>query len=117
MMAAYRPYRKLFERGEPEHPLTPHKLRLLRFVAECGILTVPQLSGLSALTEKAVRGHMRDLFDLGLVERAGVPRAAMADADGPNSPDLLWGRAPTIYSLSRVGSLRLVQSGLVATSD
>jgi hypothetical protein len=48
-MAASR--RRLFERDRPEHPLTPHKLSLLLLVADNGILTVPQLSALSGLSE------------------------------------------------------------------
>jgi hypothetical protein len=113
MMAASKGYRKVFERAAPDHPLTPHKLCLLRWVAECGLLTVAQLSGLSDLSEKSVRGHMRDLFDLGLVDRIGVPRAALADVGAPNSPSLLWGRAPAVYSLSRLGIRCLGDSGLL----
>ena len=105
--------RRLFARALPQHPLTPHKLRLLRWVAQCRLLTVPQLAGLSDASAKSVMGHMRDLFDLGLVERAGVPRAALADVEADNVPDLLWGRAPTIYTLSREGAALLVQTGLV----
>lgn len=104
--------RRLFQRAQAEHPLTPLKLRLLLFVAECSVLTVPQLAQLAGLTEKSARGHMRDLFDLGLVERCGVPRAALAGLDTPNTPELLWGRAPTIYSLSRAGARVLVEAGL-----
>lgn len=107
--------RRLFARGLPAHPLTPHKLRLLQWVADCRLLTVPQLAGLSDASAKSVMGHMRDLFDLGLVTRAGVPRAALADVEAENVPVLLWGRAPTIYTLSREGANLLVQMGLADT--
>lgn len=109
--------RKLFARGVPDHPLTPPKLRLLLYVAECSVLTPPQLTGMSGMTLKAVRNHLRDLYDLGMVERAGVPRAALTHQDTPNTPDLLWGRAPTIYTLSKEGTKALVQAGLVSKAD
>lgn len=109
--------RRLFERSQAEHPLTAHKLRLLQFVAESSILTVPQLAKLSRLSEKSVRGHMRDLFDLGLVERIGVPRAALAGLEVANTPELLWGRAPTVYALSKEGAILLVSAGLVSKHE
>lgn len=109
--------RRLFVRDCPEHPLTPPKLRLLLYVAECSVLTPPQLAGLSGMSLKAVRNHLRDLYDLGMVERSGVPRAALAHLETPNTPDLLWGRAPTIYTLSKEGAKALVQAGLVSKAD
>lgn len=104
--------RKLFARGEPEHPLTPLKLGLLLWLAECTLLTPIQLAGLSGLTLKSVREHLRHLFDLGLVDRKGIPRAALAGLDAPNGPNLLWGSAPTIYVLSKEGIRCLVQAGM-----
>lgn len=112
------PSRKaLFQRGEADHPITPLKLRLILFLAECQILTVPQLAGLTGMSRKAVQLHMRDLFDLGLVTRVGVPRTALADLDTPNDPSLLWGRAPIIYHLSKDGAKTLVEHGFVSKED
>src|SRR5579872_4752287 len=103
------PSRKpLFERRESDHPLTPLKLKLLLILAECQILTIPQLAGMTSMSRKAVQLHMRDLFDLGLVARVGIPRSALADLESPNDPSLLWGRAPTIYHLSKDGAKELI---------
>jgi hypothetical protein len=102
MTMAHSERKRLFVRQEAAHPMTPLKLRLLGLVGECGILTLPQLAALADLSEKSARDHARDLFDWGLVERLGVPRAALAPV-GVDGPELLWGRAPTIYTLSRAG--------------
>ena len=103
---------KRFERAAPEHPLTPVKLALLSHLAECSFLTVPQLAGLAGSTPKALRGHMRHLFDMGLVERVGVPRVALAEIDAHSRHTLLFGSAPIIYHLSRAGARTLVEAGM-----
>lgn len=108
-MAASR--RKLFERGEPEHPLTPLTLSRLRVVAELQPLTVFQLADVVGCSERAARDALRILFHHGLVARAGVPRAALAEPDEPNDAALLWGRAPTVYTLTREGLHMLVATG------
>ena len=104
--------RKRFERSAPEHPLTPVKLALLRHLAECSFLTVPQLADLAGSTPKALRGHMRHLFDMGLVERVGVPRVALEDSDVHSRHTLLFGSAPMIYHLSKAGARTLVAAGM-----
>lgn len=106
-------YRKLFERSAPDHPLTSMKVELLLFVAECRVLTVPQLAGLSGRSESAVRRHMCDLYHLELVERAGVNRSSLAKPGTPNTENLLWGRAPTIYTLTRRGGETLIKARLL----
>ncbi len=108
-MAACR--RKLFERGEPEHPLTPLTLSRLRVVAELQPLTVFQLADVVGCSERAARDALRILFHHGLVARAGVPRAALAEPDEPNDASLLWGRAPTVYTLTREGLHMLAATG------
>lgn len=94
--------RRLFERGEPEHPLTGYKIRLLECIADLEIAIPAQLSARTGMSGQAVRKHLRDLFDLGLVERMGVHRSALADPE-ENDTSLLYGRAPTIYTLSKEG--------------
>ena len=103
--------RKLFERGEPEHPLTPLTIARLHTVAALQPLTVFQLRDVTGCSERAARDALRILFHHGLVARAGVPRAALADPDESNDARLLWGRAPTIYTLTRDGLHMLVATG------
>lgn len=103
--------RKLFERGAPEHPLTPLTLSRLRLVAELQPLTVFQLADVVGCSERAARDTLRILFHHGLVARAGVPRAALAAPDEPNDARLLYGRAPTIYTLTRDGLHMLSATG------
>lgn len=101
-------YRKLFARSRPDHPLTPKKLDVLRWIGECGILIPPQIQGLTGMSAKAVQNHLLDLYHLGLVERTGVPRAAFSDFGDPGDPGLLFGRAPTLYTLTNEGGRTLL---------
>ncbi len=103
-MEASKTRRKLFERTEPDHPLTSMKMKILIWLAECDLLSLPQIARITHKSEQATRNHMRDLYHLGLVERVGVNRSALTDIDDPNTPDLLSGRAPTIYMLTRNGA-------------
>ncbi len=109
--------RKRFERSAPEHPLTPVKLALLLHLAECRVLTVTQLAGLAASTPKALRGHMRHLFDMGLVERVGVPRVALEDIEVHSRHTLLFGSAPMLYHLSKAGAKTLVEAGMAEPEE
>jgi len=102
-MATSETRRRLFVRSEPEHPLTPRKVAALRVVAELGLATVPQVCGFLASSERAVRAHLLDLYHMGLADRIGVPRAALA-GEGATDASLLFGRAPVIYALTRPGA-------------
>lgn len=103
--------RRLFERGESEHPLTGLKLRVLAAIADLEIATPAQLAGMTAIGLQGVQRHLRDLFDMGLVERSGVPRSAFATPEQANDHTLLHGRAPTIYAVSKEGKGLLLESG------
>ena len=104
--------RRLFARGNPDHPLTPLKLAALEWVGELRVCTPVQIARVTRLTLKSAREHLRNLYDMGLVERIGIPRAALADPEQALDPALLYGRAPTIYTLTREGAKVLVQQGL-----
>jgi hypothetical protein len=61
------------------------------------------------------------LLNARLVEVIPVPRAALATGDAPNNASLLFGSAPAIYKLSRLGRTLLedrgILSGLRPTAD
>jgi hypothetical protein len=95
--------RRLFERTETDRRLTAQDIRILRWIGECGLLTVPQVAGLTGSSDQAVRKHLRKVFDMGLADRIGIDRSVLTPIDHPNTPDLLGGRAPTIYRLTRDG--------------
>ena len=91
--------------------LTPLKLKLLGFLVECRILSLPQLASLGQLSQKATRRQMRALFDAGLVEVVAVSRAALAPEDAPNNEKLLFGTAPNFYTPTAAAVKALVDSG------
>jgi hypothetical protein len=107
--------RRRYQRQPPERPLalTPRKLALLQVVAEYGLASLPQLAALSCPSRKSARRHLRDLFDLGLVDVIPVPRVALAEPVGGNHAELLYGSAPNIYSLTSLGLKALQERGLV----
>jgi hypothetical protein len=93
--------------------VTPQKGELLRYVAEYGIVSLPQLALLTELSPKGARRHLRELFDRGLVEVIAVPRVALVEpARGLNDPSLLYGSAPNLYQISRAGLQALKELGL-----
>lgn len=65
--------RKRFERSQAAHSLTPLKVRALTLVAESRFLSTPQVAGLMGLSDHAARGHLRDLYDMGLTDVVAVP--------------------------------------------
>ena len=99
--------------------LTPAKVRLLRFLAECRFLSLPQLARLvcpserADLSEKSARRHMRGLFDAGLVDVLPVSRLALAAPDAPNDSTLLYGSAPNLYVPTARGLDALYQTGVI----
>ncbi len=90
--------------------ITPIRLKLLTYVADYGIVSLPQLARLACPSEKSARRHMRELFDGGLVSIVPVPRAALPDDHAENDASLLFGSAPNIYTLTRNG-LRVLREG------
>ena len=58
--------------AKPLVALTPIKRKLLRFLVECRVLSLPQLVSLGQLSPKGTRRQMRQLFDAGLVEVVAV---------------------------------------------
>jgi hypothetical protein len=114
---AQRRRRKRYGTGEPEHPMTPMKLRLLRFVAECGLLSTPQVAALSGHTMKSAYKHLRDLQDHELVQVVAVPRAALSDWSENNDAALLYGSAPKVYQPTREGLHLLFEEGLIGKRE
>lgn len=96
-----RRYRRSPEAG-PTGPPTPLGLRLLRLVAQFGILSVPQLARMAGISEQAVRRQMRRLLDAGLVRVVLVPRLAFAH-EGMDPAQLAFGSAPNCYQLLKPG--------------
>lgn len=86
-------------------------------IAECWILTTEQVAAFIGMTDQAARKHLRDLFDLGLVRRFGIPPAVLADLSRPNDHRLLGGRAQTVHGLSPEGAKLLVQQHLVEKEE
>lgn len=84
--------------------LTPKRLAALQWVAECGLLTTPQVARLLGVRDQAARRLVRPLFDAGLLQIIAVPRAALAGPEAANDPALLYGSAPSIWSVSRSGA-------------
>ena len=93
--------------------LTPTKAQLLRFLADCQFLSLPQLARLCCPSEKSARRHMRDLFDAGLVDVLPVSRLALAPLDAPNDATLLYGSAPNLYVPTVRGLELLYGVGLI----
>ena len=102
-------------------PLTPVKLRALRLLAECRVLSLPQMARLlegeemrpKSAREKSARRHLRELYDAGLAELAPVSRASLAGEDSPNDDTLLHGSAPNVYVPTAEGVKLLVEYGLI----
>jgi hypothetical protein len=111
--AAVRRRRYVRQADEGRVVLTPQKLDLLQYVADYRIVSLPQLARLASLTPKSARWHLRTLFDSGLVEVVPVTRVALADPGGVHAADLLFGSAPNVYTLTRVGMRRLYEYGLI----
>jgi DNA-binding CsgD family transcriptional regulator len=72
------PRRKRFERAATaEHMLTPLKIEALRLLAESRFLSTAQVERIMGWSDKTARGHLRDLYDLGLTDRLPVPGAVL----------------------------------------
>lgn len=89
------------------------KMEILEVLAECTILSLPQVAQLTDRSLKSTRDHLRDLFDMGLVKLIAVPRVALAGARDRNDHTLLYGRAPNIYTLTREGVKVLSEEELI----
>ncbi len=84
--------------------LSAEHMLVLRFLAECRFLSLPQVARLIGVPEKGTRRRLRVLFDAGLVDVVPVSRVALAPTDAPNDSSLLFGSAPNIYALTASGS-------------
>jgi hypothetical protein len=86
-MTASNKHRKWYERApKPAHKLTYLKMEVLRSLALSQFLTTRHVQGIHGFSEKAARGHLRDLYDMGLIDRMPVQgsmigKAALLDAD------------------------------------
>lgn len=108
--------RRRYVRTPPDKPLaalTPTKVQLLCFLAQCRFLSLPQLARLCCPSEKSARRHMRELFDAGLVDVMPVSRLALAPPDAPNDASLLYGSAPNLYVPTPRGLELLLHAGLI----
>lgn len=97
----------------PLKALTPKKLELLSYLAECRLLTLSQLAVLAQLSRKGVERQMRTLFDAELVEVIPIARIALASDELPNTGQLLYGSAPNLYVPTKAALRILVESGLL----
>ena len=91
-------------------------MRLLGYLAECRLLSLPQLARLACPSQKSARRHLRDLFDAGLVDVIATSRvalAALAEPDAPNDETLLYGSAPNLYVPTRAGLHLLFAAGRI----
>lgn len=92
--------------------LTAEHVAILRFLAECRFLSLPQVASILGVVEKNARRRLRVLFDAGLVDVIPVSRVALAAVDAPNDTSLLFGSAPNIYSLTTGGHKAIVHEEL-----
>lgn len=109
--------RRRYTRTPPARPvaLSADHLQLLRFLAECRFLSLPQLARLVGLPDKGTRRRLRVLFDAGLVDVIPVSRVALAPSDAPNDMSLLFGSAPNIYSPTSTGMKVLLGGGTIGS--
>lgn len=91
--------------------ITANGFELLGYVADYGLISLPQLARLSERSEKSARRLMRALYDSGLVEVVPVCRAALVAESSP-SASVLFGSAPNLYKLTRHGGKLLIDEGL-----
>ena len=104
--------------------MTPKKWLALRLLADCRLLSLPQLALLledgnarpRSAREKSARRHLRPLVDAGLIAVLPVSRASLAGADEPNDETLLYGSAPNVYTVTARGVRALAEEGVVDES-
>jgi hypothetical protein len=87
--------RKHYVRATPEHRLTATKLEVLRTVALSHFLSTSQVAGVTGLSDKATRDHLRDLLDLGMLEAVAVHRSVFKLGE--------QGMAPKLHVPTRAG--------------
>ncbi|WP_395145444.1 replication-relaxation family protein [Armatimonas sp.] len=92
--------RRRYEPGVPKRSMTPLKLRILSYIAECGILSTGQVARIAQMKEEAVTKHLRHLFDLRMVDTIAVPYANLAPPE-ENGPNLAFGPGQNIYIPTR----------------
>jgi hypothetical protein len=92
--------------------MTPRKLGYLLWVAECGVISLPQLARLAGEHPKATTRQMRGLLDMQAVSVIALPRAAFSNLAQDNDAHLLGGSAPNLYRLTRRGGQLLQEADL-----
>ncbi|MGC4044798.1 MAG: replication-relaxation family protein [Armatimonas sp.] len=103
--------RKRFERAaKAAHSLTPLKVHALRLLSESRFLSTPQVAGIMGISDHAARGHLRDLYDMGLTDVVAVPGVAVG------SKALIAAKVhyPTKLGLSELDSLGSLPEGAKA---
>lgn len=105
-----------YEASGRHRTITAKKVALLRLIAECGVLTTPQLVDIVGSTQDAVKRHLADLKNAELVRVVALPRAALAPPDAPDDHTLLGGSVPNIYVPTRAGYAHLRKLGLIETA-
>lgn len=104
--------------------MCPKKWFVLRLIADCRILTLPQIALVlekanprpKLASEKSARRYTRPLMEARLIKPLAVGRAALAGPDEPNDETLLGGSAPNIYVPLPAGIKLLHDAGLVDDS-
>jgi len=93
--------------------LLAQKRCCLEYVANYGILSVPQLARLLDTSPKEIRKQMRPLYDMGLVSVVPVSRTALVEPEEGNTAALLFGSAPNLYTLTTAGARVLMHLGVL----
>lgn len=96
--------RKRFSPGTAEHALTGLKLDALHLVAESRFLSTAHVEVMMGWSEKTARGHLRDLYDLGLTDRLPVA-GALLGTKALLSHNVHYPTARGLKALERVGML------------
>lgn len=101
-----------YDRRKPEHGMTPFSGRVLRYIAECGILVPQQVSRITGTGSSGTGKHLRTIFDHGFAERVPVPMATLLPESARRDPALMFTLGPDAYKPTRAGLDWLATHGL-----
>lgn len=104
---------RLKRSGNPRAGMTPIKMRLLHYVAECGFLTTRQAALIMGMKRDAVYAHLSALYELDLMDRFIVPYASVAPP-GEDGPNIAYGPSENFHRASRLGLRYLLQMGRIS---
>ncbi len=96
--------------------MTPLSGRVLRYVAECGILVSQQVARITGTGSSGIGKHLRTLYDHGFVERVPVPMATLLPESARRDPALMFTLGQDAYKPTRAGLDWLVTYGLADES-